>query len=375
MQYRVAALLVFACALHCVPVRAADLSATAPAPASLAAIADLSPQARRVVDASIDTYVKRGDPAPTRDAGDLGWDCLAAIALVEAGDERATAPLRAIAKRLSQKVVQRGSALAGWRYEGTSTASCPDGGLRTFANATCNAPDTVYSFQTGLGVACLAKAGALLGDRELIATASRIMDYWQRFTLPETPCKDCAYYLYSDNPNDRGRYVRNVNLFMGFGAAALGSATGDKAQTRRARQVIASDLDESASANKGYLGRLDPQWIAKPADASQNIENHAAAMAVIADQIGVYAGLPDARRHGLTLWRDWATCDNKRCRLADCKVWGGDPARCQATLTAAHCAFRTADPRARASCEEYLLRAKTLPSFGIWSVVAGGRAN
>ncbi len=68
-------------------------------------------------------------------------------------------------------------------------------------------------------------------------------------------------------------------------------------------------------------------------------------------------------------------CDNKRCQVADCKVWGGDPLRCQATLTAAHCAFRSVDPRARAKCEEYLTRVKILPTFGIWSVVAGGRSN
>lgn len=369
---RVAAFLLLACLLQVTSANAAD-QAVAPTP--LAAITDLSQEAQSKVDASIRAFEKRSAPAATRDAGDLGWDCLAAIALVEAGDKQAATQLRAISKVLSDKVLRRGTAPAGWPYQGTSANSCPNGGLDAFGDGTCNGPDTVYSFQTGLGIACLAKAGALLNDRDLITTASQVMDYWQGFMLADKPCKDCAYYLYSDNPNDRGRYVRNVNLFMAFGAAALASATGDKTQATRARQVIASELNETASGNMGYLGRLDRQWIAKRAEASQNIENHAAAMAVLADQIGVYAALPEARKHGQQLWQEWAMCDNKRCQVADCKVWGGDPLRCQATLTAAHCAFRSVDPRARAKCEEYLTRVKILPTFGIWSVVAGGRSN
>jgi hypothetical protein len=162
-----------------------------------------------------------------------------------------------------------------------------------------------------------------------------------------------------------------VNIFMGYGAALLGSANGQQNDIKIADQVMKADMSERRSGNKGYLGVDDPDWIKKRADASQNIENHSAAMAVVIDQVGVVLGSSADRAHGKAVWEDWATCDTKNCRAMKCNYWGGDATQCQATLTAAHCAFRMVDPRADAQCREFLSRVGTLSSFGIWSVMVG----
>lgn len=338
----------------------------------LTAISDLPGPSQSKVMASVKGVVNNARSMENRDAGDLGWDCLAVAALLEAGDKQAATKLRATAQLLADTAVGSKDAIKGWRYEGKSRDSCPNGGLDAFGDGTCNAPDTVYSFQTGLGIACLAKAGALLGNKGFLTMAGQALSYWQQYTLAAVPCTGCAYYLYSDDPNDSGRYVRNVNVFMAYGAAVLGAAAGDPAATQLASRAMRSELDERRAGNEGYLGRLDPQWKSKQADASQNIENHAAAMAVLSDQIGVLLASKEIRDHALGVWEKWATCDNKRCRAATCKFWGGDASKCQATLTAAHCAFRKKSLLAGSQCSEYLSRASSLPSFGIWSVIVGG---
>ncbi|HRD87080.1 MAG TPA: hypothetical protein PK752_02295 [Accumulibacter sp.] len=337
-----------------------------------AAVSDLPGVAQSKVAASIKGVVSSPRAMASRDAADLGWDCLAAAAVLEAGSKPTGAKLLAIAQLLTDKVVRSKGAIKGWAYEGKSPDSCPNGGLDAFGDGTCNTADTVYSFQTGLGIACLARAGALLGNKEFLTVAGQILSYWQQYTLAAVPCTGCVYYLYSDSSNDSGRYVRNVNVFMAYGAAVLGAAAGDPAATHLARQAMRSELDERRVGNEGYLGRLDPQWLAKKADASQNIENHAAAVAVLSDQIGVLLGSKEFRDHGLGVWEKWAACDNKRCRAATCKFWGGDASKCQATLTAAHCAFRKKAPLASSQCGEYLSRVGSLPSFGLWSVMVGG---
>ncbi|MER2515706.1 MAG: hypothetical protein ABTR92_04740 [Candidatus Accumulibacter phosphatis] len=337
-----------------------------------AAVSDLPGVAQSKVVAFIKGFLNSTRSMANRDAGDLGWDCLAAAALLEAGDKRAGAKLRATAQLLADTAVRSKGVIKGWRYQGKSPDSCPHGGLDAFGDGTCNTPNTVYSFQTGLGIACLATAGDFLGNKEFLTMAGQVLSFWQQYTLAAVPCTGCAYYLYSDHSNDSGRYVRNINVFMAYGAAVLGIAASDPAATQLARRAMRSELDERRAGNEGYLGRLDPQWISKQADASQNVENHAAAMAVLSDQIGVLLASKEFRDHGLGVWEKWATCDNKRCRTANCRFWGGDASKCQATLTAAHCAFRKKSPLASSQCGEYLSRASSLPPFGLWATIVGG---
>lgn len=337
------------------------------------ALGDLGPEAQAKVKAGLRSFLSRKDASPDRDAGDLGWDCMAAAELAQRGDPRGQEKLKEVVQALSEQAIRANDQVIGWPYRGKSVDSCKDGGLDAFGDGTCNKKDTVYSFQTGLAIACMAKAGNLLHAPEYTTEARQALDYWQKFTLPKTACGDCTYYLYSDDPNDRGRYVRNVNVFMAFGAATLGENAHDATATKRAQQAMRSEVEETHFGNQGYLGHLDPEWIKKKADATQNIENHAAAVALMSDLIGSDSHSQEAREHGMTVWHEWATCNNKRCAAptTSCSTWGGDAARCQATLTATHCAFRNRDPLAKSQCGEYLRRVNSLSSYGLWALLAG----
>lgn len=59
--------------------------------------------------------------------------------------------------------------------------------------------------------------------------------------------------------------------------------------------------------------------------------------------------------------------NNDRCRKAGCKYWAGDAEQCQATGTAAHCAFRRDDPLAASQCNQYLSHVSRVPGYGIWA--------
>lgn len=336
------------------------------------ALADLTAGGQDRVVASIDAMLKSKSVKKDRSKNNLGWDCLAVTELAASGDPRAVARLRVIVAELKADMIKsaQGKPL-GW------TASivdkrCPRGGYDAFQDRTCNPPDTVYAFQSGLGIACLARASKPLGDPALLATARQVLAAWQSFVLPKSLCRDCLYFQTSGSANDAGRYVRNMNVFMAFGAANLG-ATGDAEAMQIARRAMASELAESARGNQGYLGILDPQWMKSKKEADR-IENHAASVAVLSMQMGNLLGDAKIAQHAKKIWHEWATCDNERCRNATCKYWAADPARCQATTTAAHCAFRSTDPRASESCKQYLDSVPAVGSFGIWALSVGGAA-
>ncbi len=334
------------------------------------AFADLPGAAQERVGASIDAMLASKSVAKDRSANDLGWDCLAATELAARGDPRAVARLRLVVSELQSDLIKsaQGKPL-GW----TATIvdkRCPAGGYDAFQDRSCNPPDTVYAFQSGLGIACLARASKPLGDPALLGTARQVLAAWQSFLLPQPLCRDCLYFQTSSSLNDAGRFVRNMNVFMAFGAASLGAA-GDAEAMQIGRRAMASELAESARGNQGYLGALDPQWVSSKQEADR-IENHAASVAVLSMQMGALMGDAKVEQHAKKVWREWATCDNERCRSATCSYWAADPARCQATQTAAHCAFRGIDPLARESCQQYLDRVPAVGSFGIWALGVGG---
>lgn len=358
-------------ALHVLALTCAWLAAQPALAQPIAAMfADLPAGAQERVGASVDAMLKSKSVAKDRSANELGWDCLAATELAAAGDARAAARLRIIVDKLQGDLVKsaQGKPL-GW----TATIvdkHCPGGGYDAFQDRSCNPPDTTYAFQTGLGIACFARASKPLGDPALLATARQVLAAWQSFLLPQSLCRDCLYFQTSSSPNDAGRYVRNMNVFMAFGAASVGAA-GDAEAMQVARRAMASELAESARGNQGYLGVLDPQWIRSKPDESQRIENHAASVAVLAQQMGALTEDPKVQAHAKKVWREWATCDNERCRSATCSYWAADPARCQATQTAAHCAFRSVDARARELCQQYLDKIPAVGSFGVWALGVG----
>lgn len=316
---------------------------------------------------------------PDRSANDLGWDCQAAARLTELGLDGAKDRLAGIADELSRDVVRsaRTGKAIGWGSSGEQKGACVSsrGRNRSNIDTDCDGGERrLYAFQSGLGMACLARAGALLQRPEYIATAGDVMNYWDRLRLKKAPCPDCIFFPASDSADDDERYVRNMNLFIAFGASQLAAARpDDRALTGTARQAIKSDVIERRAGNRGYLGRLDPLWTSRKGE-SERIENHSASVALLLNAMERTLRDPGAGEQAYVTWKDWATCDNKRCMTAGCKYWAGNAAQCTATATAAHCAFRLQDPLARQQCEIYVDKVKSLGGYALWSVLqARGR--
>lgn len=329
--------------------------------------ADLSGTQQQKVSSSIDKQLASTGVRSDRSANDLGWDCLAAVAMGERGDVRGKTRARIIADALMRDVIKSADGRPlGWPTE-VKDKRCPQGGYDAFGDGTCNPPNTVYAFQTGLATACLASTSKLVGDPALLETARAVFAAWRPYLMSATPCPDCAYFQMSNNANDAGRYVRNMNVFMALAGASLGAA-GDAQAGQLSRRLMASDLAETAHGNKGYLGYMDPGYKKDPGLESDRIENHAASVAIVSALIGDLLGEPAFRQHGLRIWREWATCDNDRCKTSTCNYWAGDPGRCQATQTAAYCAFRSADPMARERCNQYLDKVAAVGSFGVLAI-------
>ncbi len=332
------------------------------------AVADLAPQDREKVIGAARAFL-RGQPKANRSANDLGWDCQAAIALSELGEPGAKERLAGIADALnaSREQSKTSGKAIGWAAAGDAKACVQARGGRNVP-AACEGSTTIYAFQSGLAMACLARAGSLLDRPELIVTAKAAMDYWSRHRFAKEPCKECVYFATSDSAEDDERYIRNMNLFIAFGASEVGRATKDAALMMTAKQSVRSDIWERANGNRGYLGKLDPLWTSRPGEA-ERIENHSASMALLLKVMGATLGDSSIDRQAETVWRDWATCDNKRCQTAGCKYWAGNAAQCQATATAAHCAFRLRDKLAKSQCETYLSLVPSLGSYGLWAIL------
>ena len=341
--------------------------------ASLAdTIADLSPPAQQKVTAAVRRFL-RGKLAQGRSANDLGWDCQAAIALTELGVEGAKERLAGIAEALDAGRTRsaRNGKTIGWPQSGAQK-TCVPARPGAKVSAACEGPSTIYAFQSGLGIACLARAGSLLGRLEWTATAGEAMVYWNRHHIAKAPCQGCVYFATSDSAADEDRYIRNMNIFLAFGASELGRATQDPRQFETARQAARADIWERDGGNRGYLGKLDPLWTSR-AGESDRIENHSASMALLLKVIGATLADRAIARQAETVWRDWASCDNKRCLTAGCAYWAGNAQQCKATATAAHCGFRTEHRAAREQCETLISLQPSLGSYGLWAVMLGGR--
>lgn len=318
----------------------------------------------------------RAEAKIDRSSNDLGWDCQASARFVELGYDGAKERLAGIADRLLADAVhsKRDGRTIGWAASGATDAVCvaPSGKATQLAQASCEGSRTIYAFQSGLGIACLAKAGALLQRKDLIVAATEAMNHWNRLRMPKVPCPDCVHFATSDSGNDDMRYIRNMNLFIAFGAAELGGATGSDEWKNVARQAAKTDAWERANGNHGYLGKLDPLWTTRPGE-NERIENHSASVALLLASMGRTLGDAAVGQAGLEVWHDWASCNNKRCEKATCTYWAGDARICQATATAAHCAFRLQAPEAKLQCATYLDNVPSFGSYAMWSVLQARR--
>jgi hypothetical protein len=334
-------------------------------------ITDLPAFARDKINTSISAFVK-GKSRADRSANNLGWDCQTAVRLVELGVDGARERLSDIADKLQNDATRstRSGKAIGWSWVAERTAACvPAMAGKLATSGRCEGSATVYAFQSGLGLACMARAGTLLQRPDFIQTAKEVLAYWDNLRQPEAGCVECVFFSTSDSAGDEARYIRNMNLFMAWGASEVGRATDDDHARNLAKRAMRADLVERVTGNKGYLSQLDPIWRTRPAE-NERIENHSASVALVLKAMHRSTGETAADEHALTVYRDWAGCDNKRCQTAGCTYWAGDAKQCQATATAAHCAFRTGDQVARAQCETYLDRVKSVGSYALWSVLA-----
>lgn len=131
---------------------------------------------------------------------------------------------------------------------------------------------------------CLSLAGKLLERSDYLETAKAVSAYWYLTRKSKAPYPGSINCAIDDSASDKARYVRNMNIFMAFGFSHIGAATQNIDHTDISLQAVRSDMWESQNGNRGFLGKLDSLWSARP-DESQRIENHAAGNAVILDEI------------------------------------------------------------------------------------------
>lgn len=308
-----------------------------------------------------------------RSANDVGFDCLAASALLDGGNEEARPRLAVALKEILSRASRMPDGSLQWHPNDNPAqeAKCGKGGWESFNTGRCNGPETVYTEQSGLGIACLALAGQAFGRKNLIREAKRSLRHWDTHRSRNIPgCDRCLYYWESDNANSVDRYVRNLNLFLGLADAAVGYVTDDETRLEDARAVARADIWERETGNAGYLGRLDPLWRERQGEDIR-IENHAPSVALISEWIGRWAGFPEAQDHALAVWQQWATCSNKQCKVNGCHHWGADPGQCQETVTYAHCAFRRRSADSARLCQAILARDPSVPPYGIWAYATG----
>ena len=108
----------------------------------------------------------------TRSANDLGWACMAASSLVSNSLIGSREKLELLTDRLSGMVVRdsAGNPL-GWTGGKSSSVVC-----NSLNNSECrNQVGEVYGFQTGIAIACLAKAGKILQNKKYLSIAKEVM--------------------------------------------------------------------------------------------------------------------------------------------------------------------------------------------------------
>lgn len=337
------------------------------------AISDLpGPSQTKVVESA--TRFLRARSAANQSVNTLGWDCMAANALYGLGVDGAKARLVDVALRLEAAVVRstRSGKPIGWPAQSEANTVCsPRTGTGSSDPMACEGSEAVFAFQTGLGLACLAKANTILGRPALLETASQVMSYWSSLKMPVRPCMGCIYFATSDSFQHEQRYIRNMNLFMGYGIAVLAKNSNNSALRDIAYEVLEADIWEQTGGNAGYLGKLDSIWQTRK-NEDRRIENHAASVALLAYAFQEF--LPDnlkskALIHASKVYGEWANCNESRCQSLGCKYWASDSSRCFETVTSVHCVFRSTVESAAGECIKYITGVPVVGGYGLWAIL------
>ena len=198
----------------------------------------------------------------------VGYHCLAAASALRRA--RAGAGFSApFVSKLEAATKAAGAALVAnastWGGDGWGLDKSWD----AFGDGTTNGAATVYAFQTGLAIWCLAEAGDVLSDPTLRALSRKAMDAYR--TTAFVPygkgypidCTTCGYFFYSRDPNDRGRFVKNTNIEMAVAALVVDLRFGDATGKTAGAAATSSQYGEIVSySNYGYLGRYDKAYVA-----------------------------------------------------------------------------------------------------------------
>lgn len=203
-----------------------------PRPDYAAKVIDLPEQTQKRFMQSVDGFLRDQKIDPNRSANSLGWDCLAANALLDAGETRARDKVQSIARRMATIVIRSGAngSPIGWAAT-IQDKRCDNGGYDAFQDGTCNPKDTTYGIETGLGIACLAKASIALGNASLL-------NMHQAFVIGKDICCQNHYVLDVSTmqlaiTRTIRANIKNMNVFMALGAATLGGARTIKSHKNR----------------------------------------------------------------------------------------------------------------------------------------------
>ncbi|MBF9234989.1 hypothetical protein [Microvirga alba] len=331
--------------------------------------ANLSPSAQESVKKSIDGQLAAADKAEGRPSNALATDCLFAAEMVKQGDKRFTPYLQARVDALLKLAAQDENGSLTWsrRKQDNDPKRCSNGGFDAFGDGTCDAPGTPYAFQSGLALACLGRAADVLKKPDLLRLGSGGVSYWSKHAAILPACGNCVYFWSSGNANDSIRFIRNTNIYLSLGTAAVAQTDRDWMLVKRS---IASETFERRNGNQGYLSALDPEWQQKPTERART-ENHMAGMAAALLAIHNLRGDPEALDLARWNYKTWAGCNSSDCASNNCSFWSGNPTQCRTSTTFVHCTFRQVDPAAKGLCELAISKGSTLTSSDLLFVVSG----
>jgi hypothetical protein len=322
------------------------------------------------VSASADALLRR--PVSATNALQDALDCLGAAALAPLMGAPATARVAADADALVALSDPAHAGNAGWSLPMDDTVKACDGpGSAITFETICNPAGTIYMFETGLALTCLGKAHGLTHKAEYLAAAQKAVDATWTAGGATPGCPNCFTYWYSLNPAAPGHYVRNTNVLMGMGLAALYADTHDARYAERLGQIANAERAEMDARNFGYYGIADPRQRRDPAYERRRIENHVPYVAKGLYEVGTALGDPIAADEAAKLMNAWMTCQGGDCGRYTCAQWGADSNRCMVTQTAAPCFFTTRGAPFKAACQAYLDKATKLNGYQIWAVVGG----
>jgi len=294
-------------------------------------------------------FSPRTDPTSVEDLqmSGLGIHCLgAALALQRSRQGAAFEPeliadLELALQATVQRLIDRAPDFDGGWGEGEPRDFFSDGSI--------NSADTADSYNTSYATWCLteademleslapalaAQARALVADRHTQYRSGGFSDA----DAAEQLCDECAYFWYSRSPNDRGRYVKNVNALMGIASFLHGLRTSDAVAEESGRRALRSQAREVGGdgvRNLNYLSTLDRLY--DPARGLYNTHNYIESLVLL------HAG-------------ELLHSDTYVCRaLGQYRAWVAEVESTQTTQVAyASCHFARRDASARTRCQAWI---------------------